>query len=422
MFKTIKEMFREAWEKVKGIKKNDNGIIYEIVPPCSGNNDSEHEKAEEKEERYCPYCCLIVNAEGKYCPNCGLELPEKNYKQELKSSGMSFEIDVGNIIANIANDVEPPAPVEIKTHEGNSLIIKPIMTDQKFVRYYPTYENRINLYCNLRRFTVIDFETANMYPDSVCQMGIVVVEDKKIVSEKVYLIRPPYNDFRNATIHGIKLSDVREEKSFFELWGEIKPFIERRLVGAYNANFDIGCLLALLENFKIEMPDFAYFDILQNVREKFKGEFSNYKLKTVAKSLKIKHEAHNAISDAQAAADIQIKCDMSSTFSMMYSSENKHFEVMTELFTSREIMSYVRKGLKEITSTNFEEYGKIIRMLTVAERNGEEKAKVLKVRGEIFERCGKNQDALSSYEQAYKLNDKIGVKGRIQKLKKKCQE
>ena len=154
----------------------------------------------------------------------------------------------------------------IKSALGNDLLIKPILTNQQFVRYYPSYENIIKTCCSLEKFTVIDFETANMYPDSVCQMGIVVVENNEIVETKSYLIRPPYNDFRNSHIHGITLAQVKNEKTFAELWNEIKPFIESRLVGAYNANFDTGCLLATLENFKITPPNFAYFDILQNAR------------------------------------------------------------------------------------------------------------------------------------------------------------
>ena len=48
--------------------------------------------------------------------------------------------------------------------------------------------------CNLpvpKNFVVIDFETANTCPDSICQMGIVTVEDNLIVGRKNFLIRPP---------------------------------------------------------------------------------------------------------------------------------------------------------------------------------------------------------------------------------------
>ena len=467
MAKTIEEIYREVKEKYHRENKFDNGIVYEILPPRTMADSAETEKSREqkiaeknlafqerirgisnlpsvsnmnnkptpilspsssspnllqeklveKEKRYCPYCYFDVDSDEKFCPKCNLPVPEKNYKSSVDFSGLSLGLNVDNILHNIEGGAEPPEPVEIKTSRGNSLIIKPVMTDEDFVRYYPSYENRISAYCELKKFTVIDFETANMYPDSVCQIGIVVVEGDKITEKKSYLIRPPYNDFRNSDIHGINFDDVKNENTFAELWEEIKPFIENKLVGAYNAQFDIGCLLATLENFKIEMPDFAYFDILQNVKNSFQ-DLRSYKLKSVARKLKIKYTPHDALSDALAAVYLQLKCNMTATFSFMYAKNNNHFEVMTGLFTDKDILSFARKELKEITSSNFASYAKVIDMLNLVEERGADKAKILKLRGEIFEKCGMNDDALNSYRNAYELNEKIGVKGKIQKLEK----
>ena len=426
MLKTIEEIFHKVKNKVASMKeKFDNGIIYEVVPPRSAPNDdkraTEQKIFPQPEKRYCPYCLADVNSNENNCPNCKLPVPEKSYRREADFSraSLSLNFNVDSILYNIKNNIEPPSPVPIKTSQGNQLFIKPIMTDEKFVSYYPSYENRISVYCSLKNFTVIDFETANMYPDSVCQIGIVVVEDNKITEKKSYLIRPPYNDFRNSDIHGITLDMVKDLKTFAELWEEIKPFIEGKLIGAYNARFDIGCLLATLENFKIEMPDFAYFDILQNVKDNFKDDsWHSYKLQTVARKLKIKYKPHDALSDAIAAALVQIECNMTSAFSFMYAKENNHYEVMTELFTVKDLLSFIRKRLKEMCSTVLDDYEKMVAMLDLAERNGADKAKCLKIRGEIFEKCGLNDKALNNYEEAYNLNAKIGVKGKIQKLRK----
>lgn len=425
MVMSIQEIFLAAKRKVEELsKKIDNGIVYEMVPPPSISKSSNEEEKERKccsqnEKRYCPYCFSVLNSNEKICSKCGLPVPEKSYRIPNTERGSNFIINVGDIIYNINNEVEPAFPVEVKTSQGNSLIIKPIMTNKAFVRYYPSYENRISLFCSLENFTVIDFETANMYPDSVCQIGIVVVKDNEIVKKKSYLIRPPYNDFRNADIHGITLDDVKCAKTFSELWEEIKPFIENKLVGAYNAQFDIGCLLATLENFKIEMPDFAYFDILQNAKESFQDiNFRSYKLKAVARRLKINYVPHEALSDAIAAARVQIECKMTTTFSFMYAKNNKHFEVMTTLFPVKDILAFIRKTLKEMTSSEFDDYAKIIEVLKLAELKGAEPEKILKLRGETFEKCGMNDEALNSYEEAYKINEKIGVKGKILKLRK----
>lgn len=392
------------------MKKFDNGITYEIVPSQATLNRKGNYRIK------CPYCSIEINFNEGYCPNCGVPVPEKEYLREANFSGMSLSINIENMLSNIESGAEPPPVVSIRTNQGNELQIKPIMTDEKFVRYYPTYEKRINTFCVLKRYTVIDFETANMYPDSVCQMGIVEVEKGEVIGSKSYLIRPPYNDFRNANIHGIRLEEVRNAKTFFEIWEEIKPYIENRLVGAYNARFDIGCLFATLKNFNIEIPDFAYFDILQNVKEKY--EFGSYKLATVSRQLKIKYKAHDALEDALAAVAIQGRCNMRSTYSFMYAKGNNHFEVMAHLFTGKEILTSARRIIKEKTSVDIDDYDYVSELLNLAEQNGAEKEKCLKIQGEIFERCGMNEEALVSYEEAYKLNEKIGVKGKIQKLRK----
>ena len=115
--------------------------------------------------RYCPYCFLPISSHEKFCPNCNLPVPDKNYLIEDSDSG--FLIDVYTIIQNIESKVEPSPPMPIKTTQDNELIIKPILTNRRFVGSpLPYTPDRHSGCCSLRRFTVIDFETANMYPDS----------------------------------------------------------------------------------------------------------------------------------------------------------------------------------------------------------------------------------------------------------------
>ncbi|MDD4534183.1 MAG: exonuclease, partial [Prevotella sp.] len=40
-------------------------------------------------------------------------------------------------------------------------------------------------------FVAIDFETASNSPDSICEAGICVVRDGKIVETQSWLVRPP---------------------------------------------------------------------------------------------------------------------------------------------------------------------------------------------------------------------------------------
>ena len=45
------------------------------------------------------------------------------------------------------------------------------------------------------RFIVLDIETANYNPTSICQIGIVVLDDFKITQKIEYLIKPTPNVF-----------------------------------------------------------------------------------------------------------------------------------------------------------------------------------------------------------------------------------
>ena len=168
-----------------------------------------------------------------------------------------------------------------------------------------------------KSFVVIDFETANDFFDSVCQMGIAVVENNSVTATESFLIRPPHEDFTNSAIHGITFADVKNSPTFAQLWPRVKSFVDGRTIAAYNLFFDWTCLTATLDCYKIPRPKFDAFDVLANVRacRNRDGELStlkNCKLVTVAKKLRLAHDAHDAASDALVTAQIQIY--MSKTF------------------------------------------------------------------------------------------------------------
>ena len=221
MAKTITEIFLEAKNRSQ---ENLSTSELKFFPAENNVKKSTKRKVVKKifsksqniSGKYCPYCLLPVSSHEKFCPNCYLPVPDKNYLIEDSDSG--FLINVDTIIQNIENKVEPPLPVPIKTAQGNELIIKPILTNSRFVNCpLPYTPNRHSGCCSLRKFTVIAFETANMYPDSVCQIGIAVVEDNEITWASSWLIRPPYNDFRNEVVHGITLKRSEKLMTFLEL-------------------------------------------------------------------------------------------------------------------------------------------------------------------------------------------------------------
>lgn len=154
-----------------------------------------------------------------------------------------------------------------------------------------------------QNFTALDFETANMQRSSACQIGIAVVASGKLVMTKSWLIKPPTAYFTFSELHGITYRHVQHAPTFQQLWPEIKPYIEHKIIAAHNASFDTGVLLATLKNYQVAVPEFYVIDSLQAARKAWPG-LSNHKLSTVADYLQVDLQHHDAGSDAQACAAI----------------------------------------------------------------------------------------------------------------------
>ncbi len=146
-------------------------------------------------------------------------------------------------------------------------------------------------------FTAIDFETAHPKQWSICQVGLVRVENGKIIDKVSILIQPPRNFYwdRFIDIHGITPRKTINSPYFDEVWTKIKPFIHDQLVVAHNMAFDGTCLKLALE----------YYDIAQPTYERactYKIYGKN--LKTLCQEHKIKLNHHDALSDAMACAEL----------------------------------------------------------------------------------------------------------------------
>ena len=94
-------------------------------------------------------------------------------------------------------------------------------------------------------FTAIDFETADYGRDSACAVGLVRVENNKIVRSETHLIRPPRQTFIFTEIHGLTWADVKDAPTFKQLWHKLDGFFKgAEFLAAHNASFDEGVLNA----------------------------------------------------------------------------------------------------------------------------------------------------------------------------------
>ena len=160
-------------------------------------------------------------------------------------------------------------------------------------------------------FVAIDFETANYYRDSACEIGLAWVEKGKIIRNRSvgFRIRPPTDFFTFTHIHDIDWSMVADEPTFEELWPDIEPILKNAdFLVAHNAPFDRSVLNACCEAAGLEMPDIPFKCTLQIARQRWK--LKPAKLPDVCKFLDIpfnEEEYHSALYDAMLCAQIMIK-------------------------------------------------------------------------------------------------------------------
>lgn len=156
-------------------------------------------------------------------------------------------------------------------------------------------------------FVAIDFETANRYRSSACSVAVVAVEDGQITRTFYSLIQPPVMqfDYWNTKIHGITAADVADQPTFAELWQDIKPYLENKIVLAHNAAFDMSVLRSVLGEYSIPVPDFNHACTVELAKKVWPQELS-YKLSALADRFDISFEHHHALHDARTCAQLAL--------------------------------------------------------------------------------------------------------------------
>ena len=119
-------------------------------------------------------------------------------------------------------------------------------------------------------FIAIDFETATGRRASVCEAGICVVRDGRIVETRSWLVRPQDNmySYWNMQIHGIRPNDTEQSPEFPEVWAEISEYLDEcPVLVSHNAAFDISCIRSSLELYGLQKPDITYYCSLRAARK-----------------------------------------------------------------------------------------------------------------------------------------------------------
>ena len=162
----------------------------------------------------------------------------------------------------------------------------------------------------MKDFAAIDFETANECRSSVCSVGVVVVRGGEIVDSFYSLIHPEpeYYKWFCQQVHGLCAEDTEDAPVFPDVWRRIEPLIEGLPLVAHNSPFDEGCLKAVFQVYRMDYPDYPFFDTLAASRRYFGKRLPDHQLHTVAAACGFDlTNHHHALADAQACAAIALR-------------------------------------------------------------------------------------------------------------------
>lgn len=163
----------------------------------------------------------------------------------------------------------------------------------------------------MKRFVVIDLETTGNSPatgDRIIEIGIVVIENDKIVNDYAVLLHPNKPiPFFIENLTGIRDIDVQDAPLFAEKAAEITAYLHDAYLVAHNVPFDVGFLNHELKRTGLEKLDNPVIDTVELCRILF-PKSKSYNLGQLAQELNLVHrKPHRALSDAYVTAELLLK-------------------------------------------------------------------------------------------------------------------
>ena len=156
-------------------------------------------------------------------------------------------------------------------------------------------------------FCVFDLETTgpNCKSDKIIEIGLVQIENLKIVKKKNFLLNPGMKipDFIQK-LTGIKQSSVKKRPPIEKCIDEILGFMQNRILVAHNTSFDIPFFNSVLE--RLGRRKLSNKSVCTNIMTKYMvPNLLNSNLHYMSKVFKIPHDGgHRALDDAYATAQL----------------------------------------------------------------------------------------------------------------------
>lgn len=154
-------------------------------------------------------------------------------------------------------------------------------------------------------FISLDVETANPNLASICQVGLAVFRDGKVVNEFSSFVDPEdYFDPTNVHIHRIREDTVRGAPTFAQINEQINEFLADSICATHTA-FDRSAIHQCCAKYSVQPPDCNWLDTARVARRTWEAvAHKGYGLANLAMMLGIEFKHHDALEDAKAAGRI----------------------------------------------------------------------------------------------------------------------
>ncbi|MEI7897204.1 MAG: 3'-5' exonuclease [bacterium] len=158
------------------------------------------------------------------------------------------------------------------------------------------------------KFFSLDVETANSDSATICQVGIGIFENGRLVDTWESLVNPQSSfHWGNVRVHGINGEMVMDAPVFSEVY----PVIRRLLAGnvvVHHTSFDFHAFNNAYTRFDLKPINIQWLDSSRIVRHTWKQfSKSGYNLANVAHHLGIEFRHHDALEDSVAAGKIVLE-------------------------------------------------------------------------------------------------------------------
>ena len=277
-------------------------------------------------------------------------------------------------------------------------------------------------------FVAIDFETATELKESICEIGITVVENSRIVESKSWLVKPLFNEYDpfNIDIHGIPPAMTENSPEFPDVWKDVEPYLSGQIVVAHHVAFDMYALKYVLETYQLPFPSFKFYCSCKIARYVI-PDCDDYKLSTICNTLQIPIGIqHRALEDSKMCAEVFINLVNRSGVKTLEELESRYIfhcgyfssdKFVPSLSCKKNIKAKDITGDSDLIDTNNYFYGKNV-CFTGAFKYGSryDLQKTIKnIGGEPVDSVTKKTDILVVGQQDYRVVGDSGMSAKQRK-------